>query len=113
MTIKIGINGFGRIGRMICRAISERNDIKLVAINDPFNSAEQLAYSLKYDSVHGIFEKNVKGDDGYLYIDNNKIKLLKERNPIDINWEKEEVDYVCESSGVFRTKDTAKKHIKQ
>ncbi len=112
MTIKIGINGFGRIGRMICRAISERNDITLVAINDPFNSGEQLAYSLKYDSVHGIFEKNVKGDDEYLYIDNNKIKLLKERNPIDLDWEKEEVDYVCECSGVFRTKDTAKKHIK-
>ena len=112
MTIKIGINGFGRIGRMICRAISERNDIKLVAINDPFNSAEQLAYSLKYDSVHGVFEKNVKGSNEYLYIDNNKIKLLKERNPIDLDWEKEEVDYVCECSGVFRTKDTAKNHIK-
>ena len=112
MTIKIGINGFGRIGRMICRALMDKHDVKLVAINDPFNSGEQLAYSLKYDSVHGVFEKNVKGNNEYLYIDNNKIKLLKERNPSDIDWESEGVDYVCECSGVFRTTETANKHIK-
>jgi glyceraldehyde 3-phosphate dehydrogenase len=112
MTIKIGINGFGRIGRMICRAVMDRNDIKLVAINDPFNSGEQLAYSLKYDSVHGIINKDIKGTEEYLYIDNNKIQLIKEKNPININWEETEVDYVCECSGVFRTTETAKYHIK-
>lgn len=110
--IKIGINGFGRIGRMICRAISERNDIKLVAINDPFNSPEQLAYSLKYDSVHGIFNKEVSGLDNYLYINNSKIRIFKERNPINISWDELDVDYVCECTGVFRTTETAKNHIK-
>ena len=112
MTIRIGINGFGRIGRMICRAISERNDIKLVAINSPFNSADELAYLLKYDSVHGTFNKEVSGLENSLCIDNYIVRIFKEKNPIDIDWDSEDVDYVCECSGIFRTRETAKNHIK-
>jgi len=110
--IKIGINGFGRIGRMICRATAERDDIVVVAINDPFTSGENLAYLLKYDSVHGTFNKIVNSQGDNLYVDNNKIQLLKERNPININWSDYGVDYVCECSGVFRTEETVKNHIK-
>ena len=112
MTIKIGINGFGRIGRLVTRAISEYNisDMEIVAINSP-GALETSAHLLRYDSVHGRFGVEVVTDDGKMTIDGNQVRMTHERNPADIDWGALDVDVVMECSGVFRTKETAQPHI--
>ena len=112
MTIKVGINGFGRIGRLVTRAISEYNidDVQIVAINSPGN-LETSAHLLKYDSVHGRFQEQVTTGEGFMMIGDNKVRMTHERNPADINWGELDVDVVMECSGVFRTKERAMPHI--
>ncbi|MAJ45390.1 MAG: type I glyceraldehyde-3-phosphate dehydrogenase [Candidatus Marinimicrobia bacterium] len=109
--IKIGINGFGRIGRLVCRAALERDNIEIVGINDPFVDMDYMVYLFKYDSVHGTFEGDIKIIDNKLVINNNIITVFSERDPSNINWGSVGADYICESTGVFRTHDTASKHL--
>ena len=106
MAIKVGINGFGRIGRMVFRAAIEHfaNDIEIVGINDLLEPA-YLAYMLKYDSVHGRFKGDVGVDGNYLLINGQKIRLTAERNPADLKWGDVSAQVVVESTGLFLTKD--------
>jgi glyceraldehyde 3-phosphate dehydrogenase len=113
MTIRIGINGFGRIGRSVFRAIDMDEtfaDIEVVAINDLTDNATS-AHLLKYDSVMGIFPRGVAADDQGIIIDGRHIKVLNHRNPADIPWGDLGVDYVIESTGYFTSKDKAQAHI--
>ena len=111
--ITVGINGFGRIGRLVCRALLEREgELDLVAINDPGLSVDEMVYLLKYDSVHGILKNcSVESNHGEFIINGKKIMVFSERDPSNIPWGDCGVDYVCESSGFFRTSDLAKKHL--
>jgi len=112
MAIKVGINGFGRIGRMVFRAAVENfTDIQIVGINDLLE-AEYLAYMLKYDSVHGRFEGEVKVEGGFMIVNGNKIRLTAERDPENLKWNEVGADIVVESTGFFLTDETARKHIK-
>ena len=110
--IKVGINGFGRIGRMVFRAAVKNfgNDIQIVGINDLLD-AEYLAYMLKYDSVHGRFEGEVAVEDGSLIVNGNKIRLTAEMDPANLKWNEVDADVVVESTGFFLTDETARKHI--
>lgn len=108
--VKIGINGFGRIGRIAFRIASERPDIEVVGINDLLN-VEHLAYLLKYDSVHGKFKGSIEVSDGNLVVNGNVIRVTAERNPEDLNWDSIGVDVVMECTGIFTTLDGAQKHI--
>ncbi|MFI4846846.1 MAG: type I glyceraldehyde-3-phosphate dehydrogenase [Candidatus Makana argininalis] len=111
MTIKIGINGFGRIGRVIFRAAQEFKQIQIVGINDII-PIEHIAYMLKFDSIHGIFKKKIEIQNDNLIIDNNKqIKCFHEKDPRNINWKKINVDVVVESTGFFLNKEYANYHI--
>lgn len=110
MTIRIGINGFGRIGRGVFRAGFKRKDIEFVGINDITNS-KTLAHLLKYDSAHGRFPYSVKAVDDGLEVDGKYIPVSAERDPANIPWNEWEVDYVIESTGLFRTYDLASKHL--
>ena len=112
MAIKVGINGFGRIGRIVFRNAVVDNVIDIVAINDPFIDLEYMAYMFKYDSTHGRFKGTVEIKDGKLVINGKAISVFAERDPAAIPWGKEGVDYVIESTGVFTTKDKAAAHIK-
>jgi glyceraldehyde 3-phosphate dehydrogenase len=109
-TIKVGINGFGRIGRLVFRAMTERDNIEVVGINDLIN-AEYMAYMLKYDSVHGIFpgEVSVEGND--LVVNGKKIRVTAERDPNNLKWNEVGAEYIVESTGLFLSKDTAQAHI--
>ena len=111
MTIKIGINGFGRIGRLVFRAGIDSDDIQIVAINDPFMTPDYLAYMLKYDTVHGRFNGTISHDDNSITANGKKVLFFAERNPADIPWGKAGVDYVVEATGIFLTKETAQPHI--
>ena len=112
MTIKVGINGFGRIGRMVFRAAVESfSDIQIVGINDLLDP-DYLAYMLKYDSVHGRFDKDVKVEGNYLVVDGNKIRLTAEKDPANLKWDEVGADVVVESTGLFLTEETASAHIK-
>ncbi len=108
---KIGINGFGRIGRLAFRAAVKNPDVEVVAINDLLDT-DYLAYLLKYDSVHGHFDGKVSVDGSYLVVDGKKIRVTKERDPENINWGAVEVDFVIESTGFFTDKALAEKHLK-
>ena len=108
--IKIGINGFGRIGRMVMRAAIDRDDVEVVAINDLLE-IKHLAYLLKYDSVHGKCNGNVSSDDSSLIIDGEKIQISSERDPQKIGWDLKGVDVVLECTGIFTTLETAQLHI--
>ena len=108
--IKIGINGFGRIGRMVLRLSLKRNDIEVVAINDLLD-IKHLVYLLKYDSVHGKVGSDVSYNGNSLLVGNSKIDISAERDPINIGWDKKNVDVVLECTGIFTTLDTAKSHI--
>ena len=108
--IKIGINGFGRIGRMVLRLSLNRSDIEVVAINDLLD-IKHLAYLLKYDSVHGKVISDVSYNDNTLIVGNSKINISAERDPSKIEWNKKNVDVVLECTGIFTTLDTAKLHI--
>ncbi len=110
--IKLGINGFGRIGRMVFRAAVENfsNDIEVVGINDLLDP-DYLAYMLKYDSVHGIFKHEIAVDGSYLVVDGKKIRLTAEMDPANLKWNEVGADVVVESTGLFLTDEKARKHI--
>ena len=112
MAIKVGINGFGRIGRMAFRAISKdfANDIEVVGINDLLD-ADYLAYMLKYDSVHGRFDGDVSVSGNNLVVNGKTIRLTAERDPADLKWGDIDVDIVIECTGFFLTEETCQKHI--
>jgi glyceraldehyde 3-phosphate dehydrogenase len=112
MTIKVGINGFGRIGRNVLRAAVQNfgNDIEVVAINDLLEP-DYLAYMLKHDSVHGRFEGDVQVEGGQLVVNGKKIRLTQERDPANLKWNEVHADVVIESTGLFLTKEAAQKHI--
>ena len=108
--IKVGINGFGRIGRLAFRQTVLRENVQVVAINDLLD-VDYLAYMLKYDSVHGTFEGSVDVKDGKLIVNGNEIRISAERNPEDLKWDEVGAEYVMECTGIFKTKETANKHI--
>merc|ERR1712227_210134 len=108
---KIGINGFGRIGRLVLRAAVEKG-ATVVAINDPFIPLDYMVYMFKYDSTHGKFKGEVKEDGKFLYVNGNKITVFNERDPANIDWASAGAEYVVESTGVFTTTDKALAHAK-
>ncbi len=108
--IKVGINGFGRIGRLAFRIATQRKDIQVVAINDLLD-VDYLAYMLKYDSVHGTFDGDVEVKDGKLLVNGEVIRITAERNPADLKWNEVDAEYVIESTGLFTTKEKADLHI--
>lgn len=110
MTIRVGINGFGRIGRLVFRAAELRDDIEVVAVNDLLD-ADYIAYMLKFDSTHGKFEGNVSVENGNLNVNGRTIRISAERDPAQLAWSDVNVDVVVESTGLFLTKDTAKLHL--
>ena len=110
MTVRVGINGFGRIGRNVFRAAYARNDINIVAVNDLTN-AETLAMLLKYDSVHGIFPHDVQADGADLVVDGKRVKVFSERDPANLKWAEHGIDVVVESTGLFTDKAKAQVHI--
>jgi len=110
MAIKIGINGFGRIGRFVFRAACERSDVEVVAINDLID-LDYLAYMLKYDSTHGKFNGTVETEGGALIVNGKSIRITAERDPADLKWNEVGADYIVESTGFFLTDETARKHI--
>ncbi len=111
MTIKIGINGFGRIGRMVFRAaVQNFSDIEVVAINDLLEP-EYLAYMLQYDSVHGRFKSTIAVDGNTLIVGGKRIRLTQEKDPANLKWGEVGAGIVIEATGLFLTKDTAKKHL--
>jgi len=112
MAVKVGINGFGRIGRIVLRNAIEHGDIDVVAINDPFIDSDYLVYMFKYDSTHGRFKGDVSFEDGKLVINGQKINVYAERDPASIPWGTAGADYVVESTGVFTTTDKASAHLK-
>lgn len=111
MKIKIGINGFGRIGRFVFRAAAARDDIEVVGINDLID-IDYMAYILKYDSTHGRFNGTVDVVDGQLIVNGKTVRVTAERNPENLKWDAIDVDVVVESTGLFLTNETARKHIK-
>jgi glyceraldehyde 3-phosphate dehydrogenase len=108
--VKVGINGFGRIGRLVFRAAQERNDIQVVGINDLID-VEYMAYMLRYDSAHGRFNGTVDIKDGKLVVNGNEIRVTAEKNPADLKWNEVGAEYVVESTGLFLTKEKAQAHI--
>jgi glyceraldehyde 3-phosphate dehydrogenase len=111
MTLKIGINGFGRIGRMVFRAaVQNFQDIEVVAINDLLEP-DYLAYMLRYDSVHGRFQGEVAVDGNTLLVNGRRIRLTQEKDPANLKWGQVEAQVVVESTGLFLTKETAQKHL--
>jgi glyceraldehyde 3-phosphate dehydrogenase len=110
MVLNIAINGFGRIGRLVCRIASEYPDLKIVAIND-LVPADNLAYLLKYDSTHGRFQGEVVVKDQTLVINGQIVHVFSEKNPIHLPWKKLNVDFVIESTGLFTTQEGARQHL--
>lgn len=108
--IKVGINGFGRIGRLVFRAMTERDNIEVVGINDLID-AEYMAYMLKYDSVHGEFKGEVSVDGSDLVVNGKKIRVTAEKDPNNLKWNEVGAEYIVESTGLFLTKETAQAHI--
>src|SRR3546814_14038792 len=109
--MKLGINGFGRIGRLVFRAAIDRPNVEIVGINDLLD-AEYIAYLLTYDSVHGKFKGEVKVEDGHLVVNGKTIRVSSERNPADLRWNEVGADYIVESTGLFLTKQTAEGNLK-
>jgi glyceraldehyde 3-phosphate dehydrogenase len=110
--VKVGINGFGRIGRIVFRNALETPGIEVVAINDPFIDLEYMVYMFKYDTVHGRFKGTVEAKDGKLWIAGKPVTVFGERDPGNIPWGKEEAHYIVESTGVFTTVEKAEAHLK-
>lgn len=110
MTIRVGINGFGRIGRLVFRAAQERNDIEIVGINDLIY-VEYMAYMLRYDTMHGQFKGSVEVKDGKLVVNGKSIRVTAEKDPANLKWNEVGADYVVESTGLFLTKEKAQGHI--
>lgn len=111
MTVKVGINGFGRIGRNFFRASLDYEEFEVVLIND-LTSSTTLAHLLKYDSVAGRLEKEVEAGDGFIIVDGRKITITEERDPLNLPWKENEVDIVLESTGLFVDRKNAEKHLK-
>jgi len=111
MALRIGINGFGRIGRLVFRAAMKQDDVVVVGINDLLD-VDHLAYLLKYDSVHGQYDGTVLVKDNNLVVDGHEVKISAERNPADIGWGALNTDVVAECTGIFTTLDSAESHIK-
>ena len=109
--IKIGINGFGRIGRLAFRIATQRKNVQVVGINDLLD-VDYLAYMLKYDSVHGQFDGTVEVKNGKLIVNGNEVRITAERNPEELKWDEIGADYVIESTGLFTTKEKAAMHLK-
>ena len=110
--IKVGINGFGRIGRFVFRAAQKRNDIQIVGIND-LCPVDYLAYMLKYDTMHGAFDGTIEADveNSKLIVNGKEIRVTAEKNPADLKWNEVEAEYVVESTGLFLTQEKAQAHI--
>ena len=111
MALRVAINGFGRIGRMVLRAAVKDKDIEFVAIND-LTDAKTLAHLLKYDSVHGIFPGKVEAAGDELIVNGKAIKILAVRNPAELPWKKNKIDVVLESTGLFTAREKAELHLK-
>ncbi len=109
-TIKVGINGFGRIGSLVFNAMLERDNIEIVGINDLIN-AEYMAYMMKYDSVHGKFNGEVRVEGNNLVVNGKTIRITSERDPNNLKWNEVGADYIVESTGLFLDKGTASAHI--
>jgi len=111
MTIKVGINGFGRIGRLVMRAALLNKAVEVVCINEPFMDLDYMIYMFKYDSTHGRFKGDVHGENGKLVIDGHKITISAEKEPAKIPWKATGAEYIVESTGVFTTGDKCKAHL--
>lgn len=111
MVVKIGINGFGRIGRIVCRIAAEQDGVEVVAANDPFIQPEYAAYMLKYDSTHGRFKGQIEVDGSDLVVNGKRIRFYTEKDPAQIPWSETGAEYVVESTGIFKTLDKAKAHL--
>lgn len=112
MAIKIGINGFGRIGRLVFRAAVSQPDVyEVVAINDPFMTPDYCEYMLKYDSIHGRYQGETSFTDSAIVVDGKEIKFFAEKSPADIPWGKVGADYVVDATGIFHSKDKAQAHL--
>ena len=111
MNTKIGINGFGRIGRLVFRAALNRDDVEVVGLNDPFMNPEYMAYMLKYDSVHGKFPGEVSAEDGALVVNGKKYPVFTAMEVKDIPWASVGAEYICECTGKHLTKDLCQGHI--
>ena len=112
MSVKIGINGFGRIGRMVLRNSLNMTDVEVVAIND-LVSTDYLAYLLKHDSSNGILKNDISFDENHLYVDGKKISIVSEKKPENISWKNYGAEYIVESTGLFLTQELAKKHLQE
>lgn len=108
--IKVAINGFGRIGRLSLRKMEENKEVEIVAIND-LSTPAMLAYLLKYDSIHGVFQAEVSHTENAIVVNGRNIPIYAEKNPADLPWKKHEVDIVLECTGIFATKDKASAHL--
>ncbi|RYP90261.1 hypothetical protein DL770_003630 [Monosporascus sp. CRB-9-2] len=111
MGVKVGINGFGRIGRIVFRNAIEHDDIEVVAVNDPFIEVKYAEYMLKYDSTHGQFKGTISVESDGLVVNGKKVKFYMERDPANIPWKETGAEYIVESTGVFTTTDKAKAHL--
>ena len=109
--IKVGINGFGRIGRLVFRAAMTRNDIEIVGINDLID-VDYMVYMLKYDTMHGRFNGTAEAKDGKLIVNGQAIRVTAEKDPANLKWDEVGAEYVVESTGLFLTKEKAEAHIK-
>lgn len=110
MTIRVGINGFGRIGRLVFRAAQERKDIEIVGINDLMD-VDYMAYMLRYDTMHGQFKGSIEVKNGKLVVNGKTIRVTAEKNPADLKWKDVKAEYIVESTGLFLTKEKAQGHI--
>ena len=111
MTLKMAINGFGRIGRVVFREALKSDEIEVVAVND-LTDAAMLAHLLKYDSVHGVFDGEVSSDGDYLIVNDKKVRVYAERDPASLPWGELDVDVVIESTGIFSDQASLEKHLK-
>ncbi|HOJ76883.1 MAG TPA: type I glyceraldehyde-3-phosphate dehydrogenase [Bacillota bacterium] len=112
MAVKVGINGFGRIGRLVFRASIDNPEVEVVGINDPFIDLEYMTYMLKYDSIHGQFQGSIAIEDGKLVVNGKKIAVFGAMDPSEIDWKSCGAEYIVESTGVFTTVDKASAHFK-
>lgn len=111
MSVKVGINGFGRIGKLALQAALENDEVEVVAINDPFIAADYMAYMVKYDSMHGRFKGEIKSEEGKLIVNGKTLNVYNEMDPNNIPWGENGVEYVLECSGVFTTTEKAQAHL--
>jgi len=111
MVFTVGINGFGRIGRLVMKALASRPEVSVVAINDPFIDLEYMVYLFKYDSTHGRYKGQCYAKDGKLHIENHVIAVYTEKEPTKIPWGKHNTDFVVESTGIFLNVEKCNQHI--